>query len=136
MTKELFKPAQYLMKNGTMHVLPGFFVSNQGRLVLPNGTITEGKMLATNNPKAPRNAPYLYWSGDVKLEDGSKKNFQLYLHRVVLSTFDDIGGVANLAVDHKDKNVHNNSLENLNWTSYKRNGPNGSGGMTLAELAA
>ena len=52
-------------------------------------------------------------------KDGTVK--PLYLHRIVLETFNPIEGMDKLDCNHRDENKENNCLNNLEWLSHKEN---------------
>ena len=45
----------------------------------------------------------------------------LYLHRIILETFNPIEGMDKLDCNHRDENKENNCLNNLEWLSHKEN---------------
>lgn len=52
-------------------------------------------------------------------KDGTVK--PLYLHRIILETFNPIEGMDKLDCNHRDENKENNCLNNLEWLSHKEN---------------
>lgn len=52
-------------------------------------------------------------------KDGTVK--PLYLHRIILETFNPIEGMDKLDCNHRDENKENNCLNNLEWLSRKEN---------------
>ena len=45
----------------------------------------------------------------------------LYLHRIILETFNPVEGMDKLDCNHRDENKENNCLNNLEWLSHKEN---------------
>lgn len=45
----------------------------------------------------------------------------LYLHRIILETFNPVEGMDKLDCNHRDENKENNCLNNLEWLSRKEN---------------
>lgn len=52
-------------------------------------------------------------------KDGTVK--PLYLHRIILETFNPVEGMDKLDCNHRDENKENNCLNNLEWLSHKEN---------------
>ena len=52
-------------------------------------------------------------------KDGTVK--PLYLHRIILETFNPVEGMDKLDCNHRDENKENNCLNNLEWLSRKEN---------------
>ena len=52
-------------------------------------------------------------------KDGLVK--QLYLHRIILETFNPVEGMDKLDCNQRDENKENNCLNNLEWLSHKEN---------------
>jgi hypothetical protein len=91
---------------------PGYVVSNTGKIKSFKG----------------RNEKFLK---QVETKDGyvfvclsvNNKKFTSYVHRLVAEAFLDISNVVidKAQVNHKDKNVKNNHVDNLEWLSYSEN---------------
>ena len=100
---ELWKP---------LNRFPGYEVSNTGKVKSLKGR--EEKLLK----QVPTKDGYLF----VCLSVNNKK-FTSYIHRLVAEAFLPIDQILidRSQVNHKDKNVQNNILENLEWVSYSKN---------------
>jgi len=49
------------------------------------------------------------------------KNNHFFLHRLILMTFNPVDNYKNLQCNHKDTNIYNNNLYNLEWLTAKEN---------------
>jgi len=102
----LTSPTEVVFKDIPTHLannMPGFKISNSGRVLRPCGKLTTGKVPSNYVPTIMIN--YRYW----------------LLHRLLASVF--IANVSNFTqVNHKDGNVLNCTVENLEWCDGDHNG--------------
>ena len=105
---ELFiyvRDAQVYVQGILIH-LHGYYVDETGRIYS-----CDGKEIK----------PYFRGSYlEVKLLVGDKNKY-FKVHRIVASSFPEICGSYNEVVNHLDENKVNNSAENLQWTTNKKN---------------
>lgn len=57
----------------------------------------------------------------VQMRSTDNKSHRYSVHRLVLENFKPVQGMDKLQVNHKDGNKLNNSLNNLEWTTCKKN---------------
>lgn len=57
----------------------------------------------------------------VQLRNGSKGRFSLLVHRLVMMAFEPREDMDEMQVNHKDFDISNNKLSNLEWTTRQEN---------------
>lgn len=93
----------------------GFYqASNLGRV---KSLVRRGRKEEKILKGSPNNTGYML----VQLRNDDCKRKSLLTHRVVLMAFDPRDNMRNLEANHKDLNIKNNRLDNLEWTTTKEN---------------
>lgn len=111
---EIWKPVTVIRKFNhyyevveVLKIKSGYFVSSKGRLKR-NGRIRNNK---------PGSTGYI---NDSLVIDGDKNRRCRFLrHQIVMQTFDFDGYKDGYSVDHIDRDITNNCLENLRWASFE-----------------
>lgn len=118
MEQEIWKTAQYIFEDGSILVFPNYEVSDRGRVrswmnVGPN----KSRRL---EPRIMKQASQLdgYLFIGFRLNN---KHINIKVHRLVLSTFNPEGYFCSAEIDHIDRNVSNNNIDNLRWTTRNIN---------------
>lgn len=93
---------------------PGYQVSNMGRVksLVRAYRRTEKVLKCSPNTRG-------YMLVQLYAGDGSRKS--LLVHRLVMLTFQPNQVMEELDVNHKDLNITNNSISNLEWVTHKEN---------------
>lgn len=90
---------------------PGYEVSNLGRVKSNKGKTPKFLKIVKNNR-----------GYDLVCLFHNKKRYTGYIHRLVAEAFIPTGlDILTAEVNHIDKDTSNNSIDNLEWTTYKMN---------------
>lgn len=107
--EEIWKPAKYIKYNGEILDFSGIYeVSNFGQVKSLRKRKRIMKLHINNSN----------YKDIILILD---KRYTIQVHRLVLSTFKPEGWFKGAECNHIDENIHNNSIENLEWLSKYNN---------------